>query len=79
MDCQLYPLVLALLFMAKEVAIAHAHLVVSIFILRPSGAFNLTAYFYIKDHIVLLLQNPAFLLTLFPSSTLALYNIIFIV
>ncbi len=76
MDCQLYPLALADLSMAEEAAIACAYPVVSILKLRPFGVFNPAAYSYIKGHIVLLPQNPASLLTLFPSQTLALYDVI---
>ncbi len=78
-DCQLYSPALADLSMAEEAAIARAHPVVSIFKLRSSGAFNLVIYSRIKDHTVLLPQNPALLLTLLLSSTLALYDVIRIV
>lgn len=65
--------------MAEEAAIARAHPVVSILKLRPSGAFNPAAYSCIKGHAVLLPQNPTPLLTLLPSPTLALHDIIRIV
>ncbi len=78
-DCQSYPPVLADLSLAEKAAIACANPVVSILKLRPSGAFNPVAYSYIKGHVVLLLQNPALLLNLLPSPTLALHNVIRIV
>ncbi len=79
MDCQLYPLALVDLSMAEEAAIARTHPIVSILKLRPCGAFNPTAYSRIKDHMVLLPQNQAPLLTLLPSPTLALRDVICIV
>lgn len=68
-DCQSYPLALADLSMAKEAAIACTHPFVLILKLRTSGAFNPAVYSYIKDHVVLLPQNPALLLTLLFSPT----------
>ncbi len=79
MDCQSYPPALADLSMAEEATIACAHPVVSILKLRPSRAFNPAAYSHIKGHIVLLPQNSAPLLTLLPSPTLALHDVIRIV
>ncbi len=55
------------------------HPIVSIFKLRPSRTFNLTVYSCIKGHVVFLPYNPAFLLTLLPSLTLAVYDIIRII
>ncbi len=65
--------------MAEEAAIACVHPIVSILKLRPSGAFNPAAYSHIKGHTVLLLENPAPLLTLLPSPTLVLYDVIHII
>ncbi len=79
MDYQSYPPALADLSMAEEAAIARVHPVVSILKLRPSGAFNPAAYPRIKGHVVLPPQNPALLLTLLPSPTLALHDVIYIV
>lgn len=70
---------LADLSMTKEATIAHIHSVVSIFKLRPFRTFNLAVYSCIKGHVVLLLYNPAFLLTLLFSLTLAVYDIIYII
>ena len=78
-DCQLYPPVLADLSIVEEATIARAHPVVSILKLRPSGAFNPTAYSHIKGHMVHLPQNLVPLLTLLSSPTLALHDIIHIV
>ncbi len=78
-DCQSYPPTLADLSMAEEAAIAHAHPVVSILKLRPSGAFNPASYSRIKGYAVLLPQNLAPLLTLLLSQTLTLHDVIRIV
>ncbi len=78
-ECQSYPPVLADLSLAEEAAIACAHPIVSILKLRPSEAFNPAAYSCIKGHAVLLPQNPAPLLNLLPSPTLALHDVIRIV
>ena len=78
-DCQSYLLSLVDLFMTKKVVIAHAHPVISILKLKPSGTFNPAAYSGIKRYAVLLPQNPTPLLTLFPSPTLALHDVIRII
>lgn len=78
-DYQFYFLILADLSIVKEVFINYAYLIISILKLRPSKAFNLAIYSYTKSYTVLLSKNLTFLLTLFPSSTLAQYNIIYIV
>ena len=65
--------------MAKEVIITYMYLVVFIFKLRLFGTFNPVVYFGIKRHMVLFPYNLAPLLTFFPSSTLALYDVIYII
>ncbi|MCJ1347504.1 hypothetical protein MMC31_005729 [Peltigera leucophlebia] len=78
-SCQSYPPELDCLSIAEEAAIARAHPVVSILKLRPNGAFNPSAYHRIKGHAILLPQNPAPLLNILPSPTLALHDVIRIV
>ncbi|MCJ1349551.1 hypothetical protein MMC31_007792 [Peltigera leucophlebia] len=78
-DCQSYPPALGNFSMAEEAANARVHPVMSILKLRPSGTFNPAAYSGIKGHAVFLLQNLTPLLTLLPSPTLALHDVIRIV
>ncbi len=77
--CQSYPPILADLSLAKEAAIACAHPVMSILKLRPFRVFNPATYSCIKGHAILFPQNPAPLLNLLPSPTLALHDVIHIV
>ncbi len=76
---QSYLPVLADFFLVKEAAIACAYPIVSIMKLRPFEAFNPTVYSCIKGHTILFLQNPASLLNLFSSLTLALHDVIYII
>ncbi len=78
-SCQLYPPALDGLFMAKKAAIAYADLVTSILKLRSNRGFNPAAYYAIKEHVVLLLQNLSPLLFLLSSPEIALHDLICIV
>lgn len=53
-DCQSYHLLLADFSIIKEVAIACIYSIISILKLKPSEAFNLAAYSYIKGHAIFL-------------------------
>lgn len=64
-EYQFHPLLLADFSLGKEAAIACIYLIVSILKLRFFEAFNLAAYFCIKSHTILFLQNLALLLNLF--------------
>lgn len=77
--CQSYLTALKDFSIAKEVAIAHAHLVVSILKLRLNWVFNLAIYNCIKGHAFFLAQNFTPLLNLFPSSSMEFYDVIHII
>ena len=77
--CQKYPDILSDLTPVEEAFIACAHPVMLIIKLRPSGSGSSALYYRIRDHTVVLPQNPGPLLTILPSSTLAPHNVIRIV
>ena len=77
--CQNYPSALENLSIAEEAVIARAHPVVTILKLRPNNRFNPGAYRGIRGHAVLLPQNPGPLLTLLPSDSAALGDVVRIV
>ncbi|WP_375449087.1 DUF6570 domain-containing protein [uncultured Nostoc sp.] len=74
--CQKYPDILSDLTPVEEAFIACAHPVMLIIKLRPSGSGSSALYYRIRDHTVVLPQNPGPLLTILPSSTLAPHNVI---
>ena len=77
--CQNYPSALENLSIAEEAVIARAHPVVTILKLRPNNRFNPGAYRGIRGHAILLPQNPGPLLTLLPSDSAALEDVVRIV
>lgn len=77
--CQSYSAALEGYSITKEAAIAHAHLVVSIFKLKPNSAFYPAIYNRIKGHAVLLSQNLTPLLNLLLSLSMKLHNVIYII
>lgn len=77
--CQNYPDALNDLTLVEEAVIARAHPVISILKLRPAGASLSASYQRIRGHAVVLPQNPGPLLTLLPSSSLELHDVIRVV
>lgn len=77
--CQNYPNVLGDFTLVEEGVIARAHPVISILKLRPSGTSFSASYQRIRGHAVVLPQNPGPLLTLLPSPTLQLHDVIRVV
>lgn len=77
--CQHYPPQLHGLTTAEEVVIARAHPVVTILKLRPNEKFNPGSYGGVRGHSVLLPQNPGLLLTLLPSETTSIDDVLRIV
>ncbi len=67
--CQYYPTLLEDLTSTKKAVIAKGYPVVTILKLKPNNNFNPGIYRGIHRHSVLLPQNPGLLLTLFPSET----------
>ena len=80
-DCafQSYPAALDGLTVVKEAVITHAHPLISILKLRPAGASFSASYQRIQKYWVVLQRNPGPLLTLLPSSSLKLHDIIQVV
>ncbi len=64
------------LTLVEEAVIAHAHPVISILKLRPAGSSLSTSYQRVCDYAVVLPQNLGLLLTLLPSSSLILHDVI---
>lgn len=62
-----YPSMLEGLIFADKAAIAQAHSVITILKLRPNNCFKLRSYKDVREHSMLLPQNPGLLLNLLPS------------
>ncbi len=77
--CQYYPALLEDLTFAEEAVIARAHPVVTILILRPKNSFNKGIDGGVCGHSVLLPQNPGPLLTLLPSETTSVDDLVRVV
>ncbi len=77
--CQYYPVLLEDLTSAEEAVIARAYLVITILKLRPNNSFNPRTYKGVCGHSVLLPQNLGSLLTLLPSKTTSVDDVVRVV
>ncbi len=77
--CQYYPVPLEDLISAEEAVIARAYSVVTILKLRPNNNFNLGTYKGVHRHSIFLPQNPRPLLTLLPSKTTSMDDVMQVV
>lgn len=76
MPCQKYSDIFSNLTPVKEAFIAYTHLIISVIKLRPSKTGSTASCHRIWGHIIILSQNLGPLLTILPSSHLALHNMI---
>lgn len=67
--CQYYLALLEHLISVEKAVITRTHLVVTVLKLRPNNSFNPETYRGVCRHSVLLPKNPELLLTLLPSKT----------
>ena len=74
--CQLYPSALVDLTLVEEAVIAQAHPVISILKLRPAGVGPAVTYQRVCGHAVVLPQNSGPLLSILPSRSLILHDIV---
>lgn len=74
--CQLYPSALDDLTLVEEAVIARAHPVISILKLRPAGVGPAVTYQRVRGHVVVLPQNPGLLLSILPSRSLILHDVV---
>ena len=75
--CAQFSLELEGLTLVEKALIARAHPVISILKLRPASGSKPTAtYQRIRDHAVVLSQNPGLLLNILPSSTFQPHQVI---
>ncbi len=77
--CHSYPESLKDLTLVEEAVIARAHPIISIIMLRPSGASVSASYSRIRGHAVVLPQQPGLFLNLLPSNDIQLHDIIRVV
>ncbi len=77
--CQYYPAFLKDHISAKEAVIARTHLVVIILKLKPNNSFNPGTYKSVRKQFLLLPQNLGPLLTLLPSKTTFVNDVVRVV